>query len=103
MSVTSSDARTRAWSEIEVEYFAGKVTDDNRVDLSLPPEYDFAVTFATHSDMRELATSVIAAAVLCQLAGGRLSDPQAGEDVTASQALSWAREMLNQVTGNLEA
>jgi hypothetical protein len=85
------------------EYFAGQVTDEDRVVRSLPAEYDFSVTFATHSDMRELATSVIAAAVLCQLAGGQLSDPQAGEDVGASQALSWAREMLDQLKGELES
>jgi hypothetical protein len=85
------------------EYFAGQVTDEDHVDLSLPAEYDFSVTFATHSDMRELATSVIAAAVLCQLAGGQLSDPQAGEDVAASQALSWAREMMDQIKGDLES
>jgi hypothetical protein len=71
------------------EYFAGQITDEDRVVLSLPAEYDFSVTFATHSDMRELATSVIAAAVLCQLAGGQLSDPQAGEDVAASRATSF--------------
>ena len=74
------------------EYFASRIRDEDCVDFpTLPAEYDFAVTFATHSDMRELATSVIAAAVLCQLAGGRLSDSQAGEDVAAVQALSWGR------------
>ena len=85
------------------EYSAGKITDEDRVNLGLPPECDLAVTFATHSDMKELATAVIAAAVLCQLTSGRLSDPQAGEDVTASQALSWARAMLDQIRGDLEA
>lgn len=85
------------------EYFAGQVTDEDRVDLSLPAEYDFSVTFATHSDMRGFATSVIAAAVLCQLAGGQLSDPQTGEGVAASQALSWAREMLDQIKVYLES
>jgi hypothetical protein len=84
------------------EYIAGKVTNDDRANLGVAAEYDFAVTFATHSDMRELATSVIAAAVLCDLVGGRLSDLQAGEDVAASQALTWAREMLDQIRGDLE-
>lgn len=85
------------------EYYAGQITDDDRADLSPPAEYDFSVTFATHSSMRELATSVIAAAVLCSLTGGQLSDPQAGEEVAASQALSWAREMLGQIEGDLES
>jgi hypothetical protein len=84
------------------EYFPGQVTDDERVDLGLPAEYDFSVTFATHSDMRELATCVVAAAVLCELAGGQLSDPQAGEDITASQALSWAREAISEIRDHLE-
>jgi hypothetical protein len=83
------------------EYLPSQVTDDDRVNLGLPAEYDFSVMFATHSDTRELATSVIAAAVLCQLAGGQLSDPQAGDDVAAPQALSWARGMLDQIRGEL--
>jgi hypothetical protein len=85
------------------EYFTGQVTDEDRVDLSLPAEYDFSVEFSTHSDMRELATSVIAAAVLCQLAGGQLYEPHVGEDVAAPQALSWARRMLDQIKGDLES
>jgi hypothetical protein len=32
-----------------------------------------------------------------------LSDPQAGEAVAPSRALSWARETLNQITGDLES
>jgi hypothetical protein len=85
------------------EYFAGRVTDEDRVDLGLPAEYDFSVTFATQSDMREFATSVVASGVLCQVAGGQLSDPQAGENVAASQALSWARETLELIKGELES
>ncbi len=84
------------------EYFACPIMDEDRVDLRLPAAYDFSVTFATHSDMRELATAVIAAAVLCQLVDGQLSDPQAGEDVVATQALSWAREMLDGIKADLE-
>ncbi len=81
---------------------AGFPADEERVDLGVPADHDFSVTFATHSSMRELATSVIAAAVLCQLSGGRLSDPQAGEDVAAEDALTWARSMLTEIAADLD-
>jgi hypothetical protein len=83
------------------EYYASKLEDEEHRDLGLPAGYDFSVTFATHSDMRGLATSIVAAAVLCQITSGRLSDQQAGEDVEASRVLSWAREMLEQIAGDL--
>lgn len=40
------------------EYFGDQVTHGGRADLKLPADYDFSVTFATHSGMRELATPV---------------------------------------------
>lgn len=84
------------------EYLATQVEHDDRVNLTLPAEYDFCVMFATHSDTRELATSVIAAAVLCELAGGQLVDTEAGKVVAAPKALSWAREVLDEIKGELE-
>jgi hypothetical protein len=83
------------------EYLPSPLDSGERAELGASAEHDFSVTFATHSDMRELATSVIAAAVLASLAGGKLSDPQAGEDIEAPHALDWARTMLDQIKGDL--
>ena len=40
---------------------------------------------------REGASAVVAAACLCQLTGGELEDTEAGEKVSASDAVAWAR------------
>ncbi len=37
-----------------------------------------------------------------QLSGGRLHDPQAGEDVAAEDATAWARAMLADIAADLE-
>jgi len=65
--------------------------------LELPPDFDFSVTFSTHSSERELASSVVAAAVLCSLSGGILVDPQADATVSADEAIAWARETIGEL------
>ena len=87
--------------EAGFEYYATSVDAEERSDRSLSAEHDFSVTFTTGSRMRELATSVVAAATLCQLTGGLLSDAQAGEDVDASNVLSWARDMIESMAADL--
>jgi hypothetical protein len=52
---------------------------------------DTVVRFVTHSDLRELATSMIASAVLCSLTDGILWETEADPVVTAPNALEWAR------------
>jgi hypothetical protein len=66
-------------------------------ELELPSDFDFAVTFATHSSMRDLGTSVVCAGVLCALTRGVLVDPQADMTVSADEAVAWAREMLDEI------
>ncbi len=56
-----------------------------------PASFDFSVTFVTHADVREFVIFMVAAAVLCQVAGGVLVDPQSGESWSGEEALSWAR------------
>lgn len=77
------------------EYDSGPIETID--ELELPDSFDHSVTFRTHSDMRELATSVIAAAVLCKLAKGVLVDPQADARVESDEAIPWAREMLAEI------
>jgi hypothetical protein len=66
-------------------------------ELELPDDFDFSVSFATHSDLRELASSIVAAGVLCSLSGGILVDPQADMTVAAEDAVAWVREQLEEL------
>jgi len=66
-------------------------------ELELPDDYDFSVSFVTHSDMRELASSVVSSAVLCSISGGILVDAQADEAISSDDAISWASEMLTEI------
>jgi hypothetical protein len=82
-------------AESGFEYASGPIESID--GLELPETFDFSVTLATHSDMRELACSVIAAAVLCSITDGVLVDPQADERVEAEDAIRWAREVLAEI------
>jgi hypothetical protein len=77
------------------EYSSGPIETID--DLELPESFDFSVTFTTHSDLRELATAVIAAATLCKMARGVLVDPQADARVESADAIAWARDMLAEI------
>jgi hypothetical protein len=77
------------------EYSSGPIEAVD--ELELPDEFDFSVTFITHSDMRELASSVVCAAVLCAHSRGILVDPQADTAVSADDAIPWARELLTEI------
>jgi hypothetical protein len=76
------------------EYFFGEVAE-----MELEPEIveelegrDVAVTFTTHSDLRELVSASIAAAVLCARADGLFFDESSGDVVYAGEVLDLARE-----------
>jgi hypothetical protein len=77
------------------EYFSGPIEFVD--ELELPEDFDFSVTFATHSSLREFASSAVSAAVLCSLSQGILVDPQADVAVSASDAILWAREQLEEI------
>jgi len=81
--------------EAGFEYLSGPIEFVD--DLELPSEFDFSVTFVTHSSMRELASSVVSAATLCSMTAGILVDPQADVAVSASEAIAWAREQLEAI------
>ena len=81
-----------AGAEAGFEYFSGPIEFVD--ELELPSDFDFSVTFSTHSSLRELASAVVAAAVLCSLSRGILVDPQSDIAVAADDAVSWAREQL---------
>ncbi len=62
--------------ETGFEYFASQLSKDERAELELPDSCDFGVTLVTHADLREAATALVAASVLCKIAGGVFIDPQ---------------------------
>lgn len=53
-------------------------------------ERDTMINFVTHSDLRELVTSMIAGGVLCAISDGVLWETEADEVIPASRALDWA-------------
>jgi len=52
----------------------------------------FMVTLTTHSDFREYMTSMIAAAVLCELSDGMLAEGGEPPFISADKALTWAKD-----------
>lgn len=84
-----------AGADAGFEYVSGPI---EFVDgLELPSDFDFSVTFSTHSSLRELASSVVSAAVLCSLCRGILVDPQGDVAVDADGAIAWAREQIEEI------
>ncbi len=85
------------------EYFFSPVVEldlDDTVAAQLGLR-DVSISFVTHSDMRELASAAVAAAVLCAHADGILLDEESGELITANDALASARELLESIAGDL--
>lgn len=74
------------------EYYfgpAGPEIESNETLRAATAGRDSVVSFVTHSDFREFATSVIASGVLCAISDGVLFDDQL---VVASAAIAWARD-----------
>ena len=89
------------------EYFFSTVSamkEDNGDDFALPDigDRDVGVSFVTHSSMRGLVTAVIAAAVLCERAGGVLHDEEADELISAADAVADARDLIASVGDDLD-
>lgn len=83
------------------EYFSVAVDERERAESGAPPGADFAVTLATHSDLQECASSLVAAGALCHVSGGLLVDPQSGESFTSERVLGWVREQLSHLAPHL--
>jgi hypothetical protein len=79
------------------EYFASALSPEEGADAGAPEGTDFQVTLVTHSDLREFATSLLAAAALCHASGGLLVEPQSGEEIKADRVLDWARACLKEI------
>lgn len=84
------------------EYFASPLDPEEAMELEAPAGADFSVTFVTHANLRELAASLAAASVLCQVSGGLLVDPQSGESYSGGDAVTWAKAELEQLRRHLK-
>jgi hypothetical protein len=84
------------------EYYSRAVNEEERAETGTPPGVDFVVTLVTHSDLRELACSLVASGVLCYVSGGMLFDPDSGESFPPDRALGWVKEQLAEVEPELD-
>jgi len=87
--------------EAGFEYFSAPVEESERAESQVPTSYDFSVTLATHSDLREFASSLLAAGALCHASGGLLVDPQSGESCPSEQALEWTSQQFAELEPHL--
>src|SRR5262245_61991637 len=76
------------------EIFGETVGEETRQELSLPSNCDYQISLVTHSDLREFATSFVAACLLTHLTGGMYYDPQEDEQHGTEGIIEWARERL---------
>lgn len=76
------------------EYYAAPVDAGVARELSLVPEFNFRVLFASGRNPLERISAFAAASVLASLSGGVLVDPQSDDSPTPSQAIAWAQEQI---------
>jgi hypothetical protein len=79
------------------EYFFERVAEADaglsKAELKRIGDRDVMVSFVTHSDLRGLATAVIAAAVLTELSDGIFWDQESNELFSGTSALRHARDI----------
>jgi hypothetical protein len=111
-AITSHGFTLKLDTDFQVESFSGYLP----CDLEGKPAgfeyfYELATTnglphikiqLATHSDITEFFGSAIAAAVLTEISGGTLEDPQEGSFFKGAEAIAWVREIERDVKQELE-
>ncbi|MDR6890760.1 MULTISPECIES: hypothetical protein [Variovorax] len=73
------------------DFDLSELTDSERAD---PGDRPLLVTLITHSDMREYMSSMIAAAVLCVIADGKLAEGGEPPFIAAEANIEWARSSI---------
>ena len=63
---------------------------------------DMVISLVTHSDLRELMVSVIAAGVLAKLTNGILHDEEADEYYSSENSVSWSKKLEQEILPDLE-
>ncbi|WP_431112991.1 hypothetical protein [Variovorax paradoxus] len=76
------------------DFYLAELTNDERVEVGDRP---VLVSLITHSDMREYISSMIAAAVLCAIADGKLAEGREPPFIGAEAAIEWARGSMPEV------
>jgi len=96
--------------EAGFEFFLSNI-DDYKDDIAddLPPEHwqkigdrNTVVDFVTHSEFRDLMTSVIASGVLCSISDGVFLDTESGEITPSAAALAWSRKGESEIAKDLD-
>ncbi|MEM6483664.1 MAG: hypothetical protein AAF662_01580 [Pseudomonadota bacterium] len=77
----------------------GLLSDEERAQLG---DCDFLVTLVTRSDFRELATSMIAAAVLAELTGGLFAEGGEPPFVLGEDSVGWVKDLLPEIEREFE-
>ena len=70
------------------DFDLSELSEEEQAELG---DRSLLVTLVTHSDMREYMSSMIAAAVLCAMADGRLADGGEPPFIQSADAIQWAR------------
>jgi hypothetical protein len=76
------------------EYYVAPTSSDTFNELALAPELDLSVQFSIGSQPLELTAALAASSVLASISRGVLVDPQEGEAIDATDAVSWASGQL---------
>ncbi|MEO1582706.1 MAG: hypothetical protein AAFR91_12785 [Pseudomonadota bacterium] len=77
----------------------GLLSDEERAQLG---DCDFLVTLETRSSFRDLATSIIAAAVLTELSGGFMAEGGAPPFILGDSSVDWAKDLLPKLEEQFE-
>lgn len=76
------------------EYACAVLDNEELNELDVPHSFPCMISFSASARVREECMSeVIAAAVLAELAGGLLVDPQEGRRHESADAIRWAKEL----------
>ncbi len=75
------------------EYLYSLLGADELRELEIPESFPCQIMFSTHSAKEEFLSAAVAAAVLAEMTGGLLVDPQEGRIYESTEAIGWAKEL----------
>lgn len=71
------------------DFDLSELSDEEQAELE---DRSLLVTLVTHADMREYLSSMLASAVLCAMADGRLAEGGEPPFIKSADAIAWARD-----------
>lgn len=80
------------------EYYYSVVEKNELTEIGVPENLPVQISFVTHTEFAELATAVIASAVLTDITGGLLMDTEEGKTFNGNEALVWARKIIKELS-----